>query len=238
MPLGDEHLLYVTTEVEADHSDDLRTIVIGLVDMINKSCCKIIHFQSSTKDSDELPVNYRSATLSELIEFRKASLLKITRDDNLIHLDSLRKHESIDPLNMWIGSYNLKRECLARFFKWLYNHDVTSKDTLVPLVVPLVMKNIPRLKRKEQSIYKPTDLWTKEEDFLFLKYCPSKRDRCYHSVSRDASARPHEILSINVRSVHFKLTADNKQYAEVLVNGKTGSRHIPHRFYPVPERLD
>ena len=128
-------------------------------------------------------MNYRSATLSELIEFRKASLLKITRDDNLIHLDSLRKHESIDPLNMWIGSYNLKREYLVKFFKWRYNPDVTSKD-----------RPIPRLKRREQSIYKPTDLRTKEDDFLSLRLGPSKRDRCYHAVSRDASAMSFLVL--------------------------------------------
>jgi hypothetical protein len=35
-----------------------------------------------------------------------------------------------------------------------------------------VIENIPLLKRKEQSIYKPTDLWTVEDDLLFLKYCP------------------------------------------------------------------
>ena len=184
-----------------------------------------------------LSENYRSTTLSELIVFCKAlwnkPFFKITRDDILSYLDSLRKPESIDPLHKWIGSYNLKREYLAKFFKWLYNPDVTSKDRPVPPVI----ENIPRLKRKEQSIYKPTDLWTKEEDFLFLRYCPNKRDRCYHAVSRDASARPHEILGISVRSVHFKLTADNKQYAEVLVNGKTGSRHIP-LIYSIPYLKD
>jgi integrase/recombinase XerD len=208
----------------------------GLNRYLRKQLKKQVSVENSAVISDyaliqkaemNLSENYRSTTFSELIVFCKAlrnkPFFKITRDDILSYLDSLRKPESIDPLHKWIGSYNLKRECLAKFFKWLYNPDVTFKDRLVPPV----MKNIPRLKRREQSIYKPTDLWTKEEDFLFLKYCPSKRDRCYHSVSRDTSARPHEILGISVRSVHFKLTGDNKQYAEVLVNGKTGSRHIP-----------
>jgi hypothetical protein len=36
----------------------------------------------------------------------------------------------------------------------------------------------------------------------------------------------HEILNLRIRDIVFK-TAGNKQYAEVLVNGKTGSRHIP-----------
>ena len=46
------------------------------------------------------------------------------------------------------------------------------------------------LKRKEQSIYKPDDLWTPEDDQIFLKYCPDKRIQCYHAISRDTSARP------------------------------------------------
>jgi len=37
---------------------------------------------------------------------------------------------------------------------------------------PEVIENIPKLRRKEQSIYKPTDLWTAEDYLLFLKCCP------------------------------------------------------------------
>jgi integrase/recombinase XerD len=45
-------------------------------------------------------------------------------------------------------------------------------------------------------------------------------------MARDLSARPHEILNLKIKDVVFK-AAGNKQYAEVLVNDKTGSRHIP-----------
>jgi integrase len=65
------------------------------------------------------------------------------------------------------------------------------------------------------------------DDLLFLKYCPSKRDRCYHAISRDTSCRPNEILRLRIKDVGFKTTSDNNQYAEVLVNGKTGSRSTP-----------
>ena len=50
--------------------------------------------------------------------------------------------------------------------------------------------DIAQLKRKEQSVYKPSDMWTQEDDILFLRYCPSKRDKCYHTISRDSSCRP------------------------------------------------
>jgi hypothetical protein len=55
------------------------------------------------------------------------------------------------------------------------------------------MRNIPQFKRNEKSIYKPTDLWIEEDDILVLKYCPSKRDKCYYTMSRDFSARNTEL---------------------------------------------
>lgn len=69
-------------------------------------------------------------------------------------------------------------------------------------------------------------MWTSEDDLLFLKYCHSKRDRCYHTISKDTSCRPHEILKLKIKDVVFKV-AGNKQYAEVILSGKTGQRYVP-----------
>ena len=157
------------------------------------------------------------------------TFLQMTRDDVLAYLGKSRKSEDTDPLHKWIGTYNLRRAYLFRFFKWLYNPNLEPNKRPIP---QHVIGNIPSFKRKEKSIYKPTDLWTEEDDSLFLKYCPSKRDRCYHMMSRDLSARPHEILGLKIKDVVFK-TNGTQQYAEVLVNGKTGTRHIP-LFSSVP----
>jgi hypothetical protein len=59
-----------------------------------------------------------------------------------------------------------------RFFKWLYSPDIEPDKRSKPAVI----ENIPKLKRKEKSIYKPSDLWTQQDDLLFLKYCPTKRE--------------------------------------------------------------
>jgi integrase/recombinase XerD len=69
-------------------------------------------------------------------------------------------------------------------------------------------------------------LWTVEDDLLFLKYVTSKRDKCYHAIAKDSSCRPSEILRMKVKDVVFKFI-EGRQYAEILVNGKTGTRHIP-----------
>jgi len=156
------------------------------------------------------------------------------RDDVLCYLDKCRKLESEDPLHKWIGSYDIKRIILFRFFKWLYYSNVDNPKKRNELSAlekkPECIMGIAQLKRKEVSCYKPSDLWSQNDDLVFLKWVTNKRDRCYHTMSRDLSARPHEILGLKIKDIIFKTvtsTTDNKQYAEVLVNGKTGSRHIP-----------
>jgi integrase len=151
------------------------------------------------------------------------------RSNILGYLDTLRKPKESDPWHKWIGTYNLRRIYLLRFFKWLYHPQLEPGNRPTPDVVI----NIPQLKRKEQSIYKPSDLWSAEtDDYIFLKYCPSKRDKAYHTIARDSSCRPSEILGLRIRDIHFKTSGTN-QYAEIVVNGKTGNRSIP-LFAAVP----
>src|SRR5215471_16846385 len=159
-------------------------------------------------------LNYIEYTIQFLSELSRAigvekHFVDMTRDDILFYLDKCRKPENEDPLHKWIGSYNLKRIILMRFFKWLYYPNIASPK-----------------RRNELSCYKLTDLWTQEDDLLFLKWVTNKRDRCYHTMARDLSARPHEILNLKIKDIVFKVV-DKYQYAEVLVNGKTGTRHIP-----------
>jgi hypothetical protein len=35
---------------------------------------------------------------------------------------------------------------------------------------PEVLENVKHLMRKEKSAYKPSDMWTQEDDLLFLKF--------------------------------------------------------------------
>src|SRR5215472_1115244 len=167
--------------------------------------------------------------LSKVIGIEK-HFVDMTRNDILFYLHKCRKPEDEDPLHKWIGSYNLKRIILIRFFKWLYYPNIASPKRRNELSLeeykPECIMGIPQLKRKEISCYKPTDMWTQEDDLLFLKWVTNKRDRCYHTMARDLSARPHEILNLKIKDIVFK-AVDKYQYAEVLVNGKTGTRHIP-----------
>jgi integrase len=152
----------------------------------------------------------------------------MTRDNILSYLDNLRKPEESDPDHKWIGTYNLRKVYIQTFFKWIYYSNLEPRQR----PTPDVMLNIHNLKRKEISTIKPSDLWTAEDNALFLKYCPSKRDRAYHAIARDSSCRPGEILNLTIGDVIFKMSGTN-QYAEIVVSGKTGKRSIP-LFAAVP----
>jgi integrase len=187
----------------------------------------VAEYVLAAQHESNLSDNYRASIirmLHYLSKFNKNKPFKLMiRNDVLLFLDSFRKTETADPMHQWIGTYNLYAAMLTKFFKWLHYPDIPLQARAKPQVV----ENIFQLKRKEVSIYKPTDLWSEDDDSLFLKYCESKRIKCYHTVSRDSSCRPHEILKLKIRDLVFKVTSDKKQYCEVLVSGKTGSRSIP-----------
>jgi integrase len=117
----------------------------------------------------------------------------------------------------------LKRIILIQFFKWLYDPDSPEPRNRK---TPDIVAGIKQYKRKEESIYKPTDLWTEEDDLLFLKYCDSPRDRCYHTVARDTACRPSELLGVKISQIDFKTLGNGRQYASIVVNGKTGNREV------------
>ena len=67
-------------------------------------------------------------------------------------------------MHKWIGTYNLFRIHLLRFFKWLYYPDAEPGKRPKPSVI----ENIAQLHREEESIYKPSDLWTQEDDLKLI----------------------------------------------------------------------
>ena len=215
--------------------NEIAQLTSGLPNRYYKAVCDIssvnaltlAHYIQSMKAEINLSDHYKRDLIVLLCTLSKYCYHKpykdLIREHILAFLNSFAKPEESDPLHKWIGTYNIYREHLQRFFKWLYSPSIEPSKRPKPCVV----ENIPRLKRKEQSIYRPSDLWTIEDDLLFLKYCPSKRMKCFHAMSRDTSCRPHELLKLRIKDVVFKSASGNRQYAEVLVNGKTGSRHIP-----------
>jgi hypothetical protein len=124
-------------------------------------------------------LSYKKYTIQFLSELSRAvgiekKFIDMTRDDILCYLDSCRKQENDDPLHKWIGSYNSKLVVLLRFFKWLHFPDIEDPKRRSELSAlerkPGCIMGIKRLKRKEISCYKPSDLWSQEDDLVFLKW--------------------------------------------------------------------
>jgi hypothetical protein len=216
----DQRIDLITEGIDSFMASNLR-------ELPKDNALTIVNYILSMKSEINLSDNYRRLNIYALYRLsrffsNRKKYKELVRDELLQFLESFRKPEADDPLHKWIGTYNIYRVVLIRFFKWLYYPDLEQKKRPKPSVI----ENIPKLKRREQSIYKPSDLWTLEDDLLFLRYCPSVRKKCYHTISRDLSCRPHEILKLRIKDIQFK-NSGNRQYAEVLLNGKTGSRNLP-----------
>ena len=114
---------------------------------------------------------------------------------------------------------------LTKFFRWLYNPDEPDQRKRI---TPPCMQGINKLPRKEKTRYSHIDLWDAREHAIFLKYCPDKRDQCYHAMAIDTSARPHELLNLQISDLRFNITEEGRQYAELVIKqGKTGGRTVP-----------
>ena len=135
----------------------------------NENALTISEYISSLRREINPSQNYTIMQIQALVELSEYSKQKpfeqLTREDVLSFLYKFRKTEDRDPLHKWIGTYNLKHELLRQFFTWLNDPNIERNNRSKPKI----MENIAKFKRKEVSIYKPTDLWTGEDDLLFLR---------------------------------------------------------------------
>lgn len=217
-----------------DHKIDLITSGLKsylkehlLTKISRENCSTIVSYimamQTETNLSDDYRLNIINL-LKQTAEYHNPKSFKeMTRQDILDFLDRYKKPESVDPLHRWIGTYEIYRIIFLRFFKWLYYPDISPSKKRP---IPPVMQNIHKIKRREISCYKPTDLWTEEDDMLFFKYCPSVRDRCWHAISRDTGCRPRELLKLKIKDIVIQQLDGGYQIAKITVNGKTGVRNV------------
>ena len=154
----------------------------------------------------------------------------MTRQDIIEFLERGRKPDHKDPLHRWIGTREPYRQTVMRFFKWLYYPDIETKNRPKPAVVQNIQKS--RREEKDEDLYRPEDVWTQEEDLLFCKHCPSKRDIAYHMVARDTGCRRDEMVKMKIKDMKIK-PMEGGIKAEIRVIGKTGPGNVRvYRSYP------
>ncbi|MGA9152822.1 MAG: site-specific integrase [Candidatus Nitrosopolaris sp.] len=183
-------------------------------------CDYMIASAIETKMSD----TYRQSILNTVITLArscKKAFKDFIRTDVVAYMNYFKKDESEDPKHKWIGTHNTNLVNVIKFFRWLYSPDTGPTERPKPAVV----QNLHTFRRKETSVYDPSDMWDAEDNYLFLKYCPNARDQCYHAMEVDTGARPHELLNLRIKDVEF-IEGDGGRYAKILVNGKTGQRSL------------
>jgi integrase len=178
------------------------------------------NIKNSTKEGKIKTLVWLSNFFDDKINFKRMS-----RENILHYLNSGKKSLEQDKAQRWIGSYNNRQMILLKFFKWLYNPnevDTRQRET------PKCMHGIKQLRRQDKTAYKPSDMWYPKESSIFLIYCPSKRDRCYHAMATDTSCRPHELLNLKISDIVFKRTDNGRLYAEIEIKGgKSRARTVP-----------
>jgi integrase len=153
--------------------------------------------EQNIKESTVEGIIKKLVWLSSFLDHKPFS--KMTKEDILMYLNTTKKPPELDPTHKSIGTYNGRQMTYSTFFRWLYNQE---EPDYRKRITPPCMNGVRRLPRQERSPYKPSDMWNGEEHEIFLKYCPNKRDRCYHAMANDTSARPHELLKLRIKDIH------------------------------------
>ena len=145
----------VTAGLRQGYTKNLYSISI-------QNALSIVDYILAMKTEVNLSDHYRKDFIYFLTTFSRCndnkSFKTITRKDIIEFLNSIRRPEAADPLHRWIGTYNIYRMHLMRFFKWLYYPDIESEEGQ-----SRSNRQYSSIRRKENSIYKPTDLWTAKE---------------------------------------------------------------------------
>ena len=112
-----------------------------------------------------------------------------------------------------------------KFFRWLYNPDEPDHRKRI---TPSMHGGRKECCHAEKSLHTNQKTYGQPSIMqYFSKYCHMARDRCWHSMVHDTSARPHELLDLRIRDINFKISSNGIQYAVIHVHGKTTSRTLP-----------
>lgn len=205
-----------------------KKIFVAMARVNPQSALMVYNFIVAQKNEQNIKESTVEGIIKKLVWLSSylthKSFSEMTKEDILRYLNSVKKPIDVDPTHKSIGTYNGRQMVYSTFFRWVYNQD---EPDYKKRVTPPCMNGVRRLPRQERSPYKPSDLWTGEEHEIFLKYCPKKRDRCYHAMANDTSARPHELLNLKIKDIIFKTSDSGVQYAEIQVSGKTRPRTLP-----------
>lgn len=140
------------------------------------------------------------------------------KQDILNFLDTKVKTQEEDPDKRWITTWNFYLLHIKIFFRWYYNRFSEEEDNR-EWKTPSFLK-IKNKKTKRLSPYIESEIWSKEEFLLIIKYEGNRRNKAALSLMWDMDARNHEVTLLKIKNVRLK---ERYGEGEIPSDAKTGS---------------
>jgi hypothetical protein len=167
------------------------------------------------------------------------SFEKVSKEDMLNYLLSLKKSETDDPTHKWIGTYNFRLMILYKFFRWLYNQNEPERKKWIS---PPCVQGIRALRKKEKSPYKPSDIWNDREwvvaiiDAKCTHYSEKEDDKQEPGPDRNIVNQMIIYLDYDIRcDLGIVLFADDKLREDIVIGQGEHRRILFLNCYPYHE---
>ncbi|WP_148686367.1 hypothetical protein [Candidatus Nitrosocosmicus hydrocola] len=150
----------------------------------------------------------------------------IGRQEIIGFLDSKEKPIELDPDKKWITTWNVYLNHLKFFFRWFYNVYLKKINVETTNTTDWITPNFMKIKKKQTkriSPYIESELWTRDELLLVIKYEQSKRNKAALSLLWDLDARNHEVTLLRIKHIRLK---EKYGEGEIPYEAKTGSGPI------------
>jgi integrase/recombinase XerD len=130
---------------------------------------KFHEFMKENGASERHQNNNFKAILSFSIYFGQDYLGDLDKkEDFLRFLQSKIKDKEQDPEQKWITTYNDYLHRIKHFYRWLYNGNENSVDISMDLwKTPAFLESLKPKKTKRLSPYSETEIWEKDEFFIY-----------------------------------------------------------------------
>lgn len=228
-----KHLDNATEGLTSDPNNEKNSFKTSILKLTHDNAVLVVNFMNDSINRENVTIATRKNKIGAITRFMKfligkygkeISYKEVKRDDFTDFQYSLKKSATQDTLHRWIGTYNQYLRNIKTFYRFINDPNSEPRDRQLPDY----LIGINQIHRKEITTYQPSDMWTEEEDLIFLKYCQDPRIKFYHMAARDTSGRPHELLAKRIGDFKEEIDLNGLQYLETSIGagGKTKARKV------------
>lgn len=221
-------------------SDGLKDYRTSLIDRVKENGVFIIKYIYSRMQEQSLKPSSRSNMIQGLTQFsfyhNNKAFYKMDKNDVQQYLNSFdpthpnyqtrlktykdgyAERKNNQSRTFSIEAYQQAKIRIESFFKWLYYPTVHTKRRQKPPIIQDL--EIRTAKRKDK--YDGEDMWTWDEDYVFLRYARSYKIKAFHAMARETKGRGCDLLPLKIGDLENKVDEEGKVYRLVKNIGKKG----------------